>query len=60
MLVGREKETIPTSAGAAACTPQSLQERSHFGGGIDLDHSIQVAHVNAKFERACGDYDAVN
>ncbi len=57
--VGGQKEAIPASAGPAAGPSQPLQERSHFGGSIDLDDPVEIPNIDAQLQRARGDDDAV-
>ncbi len=59
VAVAGEEEAVAGAAGPPAGAPESLQERRHGRGRVDLDDPVEVADVDAEFERAGGDDHAV-
>jgi hypothetical protein len=58
-LVEGEEEAVPSRVGAASGAAQALQEGGDRGGSVDLDDPVQVTDVDAQFQGARGDDDAV-
>ena len=54
-----EEQAVPTSSGSPSCSPNSLQKRSDGIRAVDLDDSVEVPDIDAKFEGAGRDDDAV-
>ncbi|MEK8143645.1 hypothetical protein NKH18_21410 [Streptomyces sp. M10(2022)] len=57
--VEREEEAVACGAGAAAGTPQTLEERGDGRRRVELDDAVQVPDVDAQFQRAGGNDHAV-
>jgi hypothetical protein len=51
----REQAALRQAAEAVAGAANALQERGDRGRGADLDHEIDVADIDAEFERTRGD-----
>ena len=59
-VVGRrQEECVAGRAGASAGAAEPLQERRDGSWRVDLDDTVEVADVDAEFERRRGDDDAV-
>src|ERR1035437_7901652 len=57
--VRRQEQAVPLGAGPAPRPAQSLQKRSHFGGGVDLDDPVEIPYINPEFQGAGGDDDTI-
>ncbi len=51
-VVQGEEEAVAAGTGAASGAAQSLEECGDGAGGVELDDPVQVAHVDAEFQRA--------
>jgi hypothetical protein len=59
MRIGRQEQAVALGAGTTAGPAQSLQKRSHFGGGVNLDDSVEIPHIDSQFQGAGGDDDTI-
>ena len=57
--VDGEEQAVAGGAGSPAGAAESLQERRHRAGSVDLDDPVQVADVDAELQGAGRDDDAV-
>ncbi|MCQ0013778.1 hypothetical protein [Actinomadura madurae] len=59
VLVEGQEEAVARGARSSARAAEALQERCDRGRGVDLDDAVEVADVDAEFEGAGRDDDAV-
>src|SRR5581483_12123612 len=59
MRVRGQEQTVPLSACTAASTTQSLQERSHFHGSVDLDDPVEISNIDPQLQGAGCDDNAI-
>ena len=59
VVAGGQKQAVARRARPPPRAAHPLQEARDRRRRVDLDHSIQIAHVNAQFQRAGGDDHAV-
>ena len=59
--IGRDSHSseVRRGAGAAARAPHALQKTRYRRGAVDLNHAIEVPDINAQFERARRNNDAI-
>ena len=59
LVAGGQEQAVADGPGPAARAAHALEEARHGGGAVDLDHPVQVAHVDAQFQDARGHDHAV-
>src|SRR3712207_7980313 len=47
-IVQRQEQAIPDAVSPPAATSQPLEEGRHANRGVDLDHPVEVADIDAK------------
>src|ERR1035441_4700637 len=55
-----QEEAVALGASSPACSSKPLEKRGHSPWGIQLDNMVEVADVDAQFQRTCGYNHAVS
>ena len=50
--IGGQEEAIACSSGTPPGPTESLEERGNSSRGVDLNHTIEIAHIETEFEGA--------
>ena len=58
-VVDTQEQAVARGSGASTGAAEALEERRDGAGGADLDDAVQVADVDAEFQRRGGDDDGV-
>jgi hypothetical protein len=58
-ITGGEEQHVARGPRPSPGAPEALQERRHGGGAVDLDDTVEIAHVDAELEGAGGHDHAV-